>query len=338
MKNTRQSYPLEVYRAAYIDFKREWYDKSVNSKLLNALDARQTNEWGKYLKHLGWRTEKIGATYIFLRRIPLIGRSMIKIQHPAGPVDLDKVEQHAKQEKALFTIIEPHNKGYAEDDYVKNGYRKSKIQFAHTATIKIDLTQSEEKIYSAFSTNAKRNIKKAEAHLSIKAVNLKDGKDAIVQQFYGMYAGTGKEKKFYVPPYSEVSAKIRAFSKTSYILFAYEKKSLEKEQKPVAVLWVGHFDNVLVYFHPGNTKRGYELLANYFLVWEALRLGKRLGLQVFDFETMYDNRDPKKNKAWKGYTEFKKKFGGEEVYYPQVWIKVYNPIFRLLYSFATFFS
>jgi len=320
----------------------------VNAKLLNALDARQTKEWGKFLEHLEWRTEKIGTTYIFLRRSPLINRSLIKIQHPVGPVDLEKIELFAKKEKALFTIIEPHNRGYIESEYIKHGYKKSKIQFAHSATIKIDLTCSVEKMYSAFSTNAKRNIKKAEKNISIKMVALKDEKDkSVIQQFYSLYAQTGKEKKFYVPSYAEVSAKIRAFKKTSYFLFAYEKNpphpdplhgDRKKEQKPVAILWIGHFDTVLVYFHPGNTKKGYELLANYLLVWEALKLGKKLGLHVFDFETMYDYRYPKENKGWIGYTEFKKKFGGEEVYYPQSWIKFYNPIFRLFYSIGTFFA
>lgn len=311
----------------------------MKKEVSGALDARQTNEWGKYLKHLNWRAVKIEKTHIFLRQLPLIDRAMIKIQHPVGPVNLNKIDQFAKKEKALFTIIEPHNKGFIESDYIKHGYIVSKIQFAHSATIKIDLTQSEEKIYSAFSTNAKRNIRKAEGRLSIKTIALNDEKNiTAIQQFYSMYATTGKEKKFYVPSYEEVSAKMQAFKKTSYTLFAYEKDSQEKEQKPVAALWIGYFDNVLVYFHPGNTKRGYELLANYLLVWEALKLGKKLGLKVFDFETMYDYRYPKKNKAWKGYTEFKKKFGGEEVYYPQSWIKFYNPIFRLLYSFTTFFS
>lgn len=316
----------------------------MNATLLNALDARQTKEWAKFLEHLKWKTEKIGTTYIFLRRLALLNQSLIKIQHPVGPVDLKKIELFAKKEKALFIIIEPHNRGFVESDYIKHGYSKSKIQFAHSATIKIDLTRSVNKMYSAFSTNAKRNIKKAEKNIFIKMVALKDVKDAsVLQQFYSLYAATGKEKKFYVPSYAEVSAKIRAFKKTSYILFAYEKNSphmdsIHGEKEPIAVLWIGHFDNVLVYFHPGNTKKGYKLLANYLLVWEALKLGKKLGLQVFDFETMYDYRYPKENKAWIGYTEFKKKFGGEEVYYPQSWIKFYNPFFRLLYSVGTFFT
>lgn len=309
----------------------------MKADLINALDARQTHEWAKFLEHLQWKTKKIGNTYVFIRRMPVIGRSMLKIQHPAGPLDLDKIEIFAEKEKALFTIIEPHTKGYIKSDYIKYGYRESKIQFAHSATIKIDLTQPLESIRNAFSKNAKRNLKKAEKQISIKTNALASAKDSsLVKKFYSMYAGTGKDKNFYVPSFAEVSAKMHAFKKTSYIFFAYEKNSVEKKE-PVATLWVGHFDNVLVYFHPGNSKKGYELLANYALVWEALKLGKKLGLQVFDFETIYDFRYPKKNKAWKGYTEFKKKFGGEEVYYPQSWIKFYNPIFKFFYSAQSLF-
>ena len=49
------------------------------------------------------------------------------------------------------------------------------------------------------------------------------------------------------------------------------------------------------------------------LVWEAFKLAKKRGCQIFDFEGIYDERFPKAGTAWKGFTKFKEGFGGEKV-------------------------
>ncbi|MBU1323407.1 peptidoglycan bridge formation glycyltransferase FemA/FemB family protein, partial [Patescibacteria group bacterium] len=44
------------------------------------------------------------------------------------------------------------------------------------------------------------------------------------------------------------------------------------------------------------------------LVWEAIKLAKKLGCKRFDFEGIDDKR-------WPGFTRFKKSFGGIEIEY-----------------------
>jgi lipid II:glycine glycyltransferase (peptidoglycan interpeptide bridge formation enzyme) len=344
----------------------------MKSSFLTARDARQTKEWGVFLTSLGWKSEVVDGVQVFIRTIPFLKRSFIKIQHPVGSLSITKIDRLAKKRNALFVVIEPHPSGYTEESFRKHGYRISKLRFAHSATILINLRKSLQELRESFSQNARRNIKKAEKQLEVKIIPLKNEKDEErIREFYQYYTQLGIRKKFYVPPYKEVHAKVMAFKKTSYFIYAYEKThviSKEERLRPyevdsplvgrnpmgsltsarddkkrnkqdaVAVLWVGYFDDVLVYFHPGNTERGYALLANYLLVWEALKLGKKLGLSVFDFETSYDERYPKENERWKGYTAFKKKFGGEEVLYPPSYIRFYNPVFKLFYSFMTMFA
>ncbi len=135
----------------------------------------------------------------------------------------------------------------------------------------------------------------------------------------------GKKRGFYVPPYEEYRKKVEAFKETSFFLFAYHNN------KPVAVVWYATFQEVLVYLQTGIVQKGYDLFANYLLVWEGLKIGQKLKRKVFDFETIYDDRYPKEHVKWKGYTEFKRRFHGIEVNYPPSYIKFYNPVIKFIY-------
>jgi lipid II:glycine glycyltransferase (peptidoglycan interpeptide bridge formation enzyme) len=307
----------------------------MNSILEKSTDARQTREWGEFLKNIGWQVDIVDGIYVFLRKFPLTNRTLIKIQHPKGPLPLKKIDILASKHRALFVILEPHSKGFNEKLLRQNGYQISKMRFAHSATRLIDLQQSEVDLLKSFSENARRNIKKSLQSVKIQTVPLNKGDStAAIAQFYALYAQLGKAKKFYVPSFHETNGKIQAFKKSSVLLFATEKKT----GNPIAVLWVGSVGKTLIYFHPGNTERGYELLANYALIWEAMKWGRKQGMMVFDFETAYDRRYPQENKQWKGYTEFKQKFGGELIEYPPSYIKFYNPLIKYLYILGTIFS
>lgn len=307
----------------------------MKDHIYQALDTRQTDQWGKYLSRIGWTVEYIGKTVILIRKIPLINKSVIKIQHPIGPIPFKKIEELSKKYSALFTLIEPHNFNYSEEDYEKNDYLKTNIHLAHTATLKIDLNQSEEKLLNSFSENARRNIKKAkDNNIVIKKIFLKqEPNDNQFKEFYKLLLELVKIKKFYVPTYEEYYKKMTAFKNTSVLIFAYEKGI----KNPVAAVWFVYYKNVITYLQTGITNKGYEILANYLLVWEGLKLGRKLKLEVFDFETIYDIRYPKENKKWIGYSEFKKRFHGEIITYPPAWIKFHNKIAKYLYLFSTIF-
>src|SRR3989344_4501057 len=99
---------------------------------------------------------------------------------------------------------------------------------------------------------------------------------------------------------------MQAFKNNSVLLFAYENNVDALD--PIACLWLGYYKNVSSYLQTGITKRGYELLANYFLVLEAIKFSKKNKIEVFDFESIYDERYKNEHKDWIGYSEFKKRF------------------------------
>lgn len=290
------------------------------------MDIRQSKEWGDYLSAIGWKIEKINGNQAFIHPLPFLKYSIIKIQHPKNPLSFSKIDLLAKRHKALFVILEPESRGFVEQDFWQNGYQKNKTSLTHTNTIYIDLKKTKDKIFSNFGENAKRNIKKAlKNNLEIKIISLKkEISDLEFKKFYSLLSNLTHLKKFYVPGYNEFHKKMLAFKNSSFIFFAYEKNSPE----PIAAVWLGILEDRAVYMNTGITKKGYETLANYLLVWESIKFAKNKKLPLFDFEGIYDPRFPHERKSWKNFSEFKKKFHGRIIEYPCSYTKIYNPIYK----------
>lgn len=312
------------------------YDETMYKNIIEAVDSRQFSQWGKYLEGIGWQVAVIEDVQIFSKKIPFIARSIIKIQHPHSPLPFVKIDIFAKQQKALMVIVEPHVRNYDQHLLLKNGFKKVKMHLVHSATVKVDLKQTEEALFASFSENARRNIRKAQKNnLKVKQVFLKDDKEGKhFEQFLKLFRNLAKMKKIYDPGDKDFYAKREAFLDSSFLLFAY----LDQETEPIAVVWYGFYKDVVVYLQTGITQKGYQLLANYLLVWEGLKIAQSLGLGVLDFESIYDERYPGEGKRWKGYSEFKKRFHGEVVLYPDVWVKYYSKPIKWLYTFANLFS
>lgn len=90
-----------------------------------------------------------------------------------------------------------------------------------------------------------------------------------------------------------------------------------QEQKYVAGILMLFWKNTAYYWMAASTKQGDKNYAPSLLVWQALKLAKKKGCNIFDFEGIYDERFPSVNKNWLGFTKFKNGFGGKEIYYPQ---------------------
>ncbi len=308
----------------------------MNNLILKAPDPRQSPQWGEYMKGIGWQVEWADKTQVFIRKIPYLPFSFIKIQRPIAPITFKKIDQVAKKYHALSAIVEPHLYRFKDMDYLKHGYEISKMHYSHTATIKLDLTQSLDKLFKSFSENARRNIRKSQTNnLDLKIINLKKEKtDLEFRKFFDLLVSLTKMKKFFIPGYSEFYKKMNSYKKTSYLLFALEKGN----KYPLAGLWLAYDKQVMFYTQTGILARGYQTLANYFLAWEAFKLAKKLNLKVFDFEAIYDPRYPKERRRWVKFSEFKRRFHGEIVEYPPSYIKFYSLPFKIFYSLASLLS
>lgn len=302
-----------------------------------AVDSRQTTQWAEYLSQLGWTVVEIDGVFVYSRRMPIFNNSIIKISRPRGPIPFEKIEKFAKEQNALFVLLEPDTHNNNPEQLKKAGYTPSALKTAFTATRLIDISPEQQTIFDSFSENARRNIKKAQKNnLEIKHDlygSLSEAEQQqTLQRFYDLYRTLAQTKNFYILPFEEIKAKATAFKNNCFFSFVY------LDNQPIATVWFAYHNNTLVYFHTGITQTGYDKLANYLLVWEGILQGKKLGMQVFDFESVFDPRFPNENKKWKGYSEFKGRFHGQLITYPPSWIKIYNYPYKLLHLCASLIS
>lgn len=103
---------------------------------------------------------------------------------------------------------------------------------------------------------------------------------------------------------------MECFDQKGFFLSAYQS------QKLVGGMIVLIHDHVGNYFYTCTTKKGRELQVPSGLTYQAIELAKEERCDIFDFCSVYDERYPKQNKRWKGFTEFKRRFMPTDIYFP----------------------
>lgn len=257
-------------------------------------DLRQSSQYTRYLKSLNWDHDKIGQNLVFIRRLPLLG-SFLRIPRPISLVPFTKIDQLAKKYSAFA----------------------AKIDYSPAKTLQIDLTPSLQQIKNQMKKDGRYGIRKAEKN-NLK-IQIHPYPSPLISNFISLWHKNALRRGFWIPFGKEIKNLYEAFGKEAYLLFA--------NHKPLAGALIILHDQTAYYFHAASTKEGRRLSAPYLIIWEAIKLAKQKGCKVFDFEGIYDQRFP--IKSWKGFTHFKKSFGGKEVEYPGPKTKFYNPIFRL---------
>ena len=76
-----------------------------------------------------------------------------------------------------------------------------------------------------------------------------------------------------------------------------------------------YLDEWGIYYYGASDHHYRNVMAPYLVQWEAIREAKKRGCKHYDFLGI--SPEDKSHHAWAGVTQFKKKFGGEVVNYPQ---------------------
>lgn len=268
------------------------------------------------MKEIGWRVEKLNGCQIFIRRFPLIG-SFIKIQRPNFPIPFKEIAKLAKKYRAFKIIIEPRreitNKWQVlKARFKKYGYKYTNHPYLPTKTIYIDLIKKEKEIFQRFSEAKRRGVRRAIKN----GVVVKESDD--IQSFIKLKSG--QFPLLGILTKKEIKALWEAFSPKNALLLEARSSS-------------DMLGGVLLIFHQGAshywlaaaTKEGKKLFAPTLLAWEAIKISKKRGCKIFDFEGIYDPRFHKATKTWKGFTRFKRGFGGKEIHYPGSFVKYRFP-------------
>jgi hypothetical protein len=251
-------------------------------------DLRQSPEYGKYIEAIGWRVEKIGEERIFIRKLGPV--SIMKLQRNKVNPDKNILNKLLKKYRVMMVKVEPL-------EISQPGFRLSNWPLLGTKTLRVNLRPSEEEIFNSFKKDNRYTIKKCSVLNAQCSINNYD-------LFYEIWRKSAKRKKLWIPGKKEYESLIKAFGKKCFCITIGDQAG--------AVVLV--HKKTAFYYYAGATKEGTKLDLPYLVVWEAVKMAKKMGCKIWDFEGIYDNRWP--NKGWKGFSHFKKSFGGREIEFP----------------------
>ena len=266
-------------------------------------DIRQTQHYANYLQKNGWVIENDKGNYSYIKKIPIIG-SIIKIQRPEF-INYKKINALSQKYKIFQIVIEPKN-DFDNKNLIHMGYKNSKSPFLPSKTLKIDLTNSKEKIIKNIKKDARGIINK---NVGLKIINSSNN----IEEFRKVWKKSIGFKR-YIPSINNLKSLKKSFDKNCFFALS--------ERKNAGAIFL-FADKTAYYWQAFTNKKGRENKEQYKIVWEGIMWSKRNGAKVFDFEGIYDERFP--NKTWLGFTHFKKSFGGEEYKYPGCFIKTKIP-------------
>jgi hypothetical protein len=293
------------------------------------IEPQQSELYAKYIKKLGWNVLVVDHVNIFSKQIPLMG-GLAKIHRPKHLPVLSKLIPVLKKNRIKTVAVEPPSSQdpctfHAWTRELAKHFNINKSPFLPTKTIRIDLTQPEEKIFAQFAEAKRRGVRRAIKHGVVvkESIHIDDlirikNKSAGLFGFMTTY-GINRLWHIFAP-------------KHAAILLAHHQPVIARSASDVAIskglLPFARNDNLIggvlllswggvaYYWIAGATKQGKKLFAPTILVWEAIKLSKKRGNRLFDFVGVWDERTPRQYSNWKGFTKFKEGFGGSSIYYP----------------------
>ncbi len=248
-------------------------------------DLRQAPEYAQWMRSIGWQVEN----KMFIKKLPLVPWPFIKIQRQKPPIDLAA----AKKYRAIQIKIEPA--WGDETDYQKLGFKPDKAPMLPSKTIWLDLRKSAKQLLKEMHYKTRYNLRKFSVEISIRRGDKLTNQQP--KKFYLIYKQNCKKQRFWGLNFNQLKSWFNCFKKKAYLLLT-----------PEGGLIIVIHDNVAYYSHNAATQEGRKKFIPTLLTWEAIKLAKKLGCRLFDFEGIDDKR-------WSGFTRFKKSFGGIEVEY-----------------------
>jgi lipid II:glycine glycyltransferase (peptidoglycan interpeptide bridge formation enzyme) len=265
------------------------------------MDLRQSKNYAEYMKLLGWEIVKIKSCYCYLKKIPIFGY-FAKIQRPENKLNACDLVKLSEGRRLIALYLEPKDE-IQEDHYKKElHFIKMKSSSLPSRTVRIELKRTSKDLLSDMHYKTRYNIKLAER------TGVKVGKAKDIKRFAEFWKKCALKRGMFLPMKREIDAIYKAFGRDAEIYEAYIRG------KMVAAVLTVATKNCVYYMYAASSEEGKKCFAPTALVWEIIKDAKKQGKKWFDFEGIYDERFP--IKSWKGFTRFKKSFGGIEIEYP----------------------
>jgi lipid II:glycine glycyltransferase (peptidoglycan interpeptide bridge formation enzyme) len=288
---------------------------------MEIIDIRQTENWSKYLEMYKWKSIKLSNGAI-LRTRALLFFKFAKLQRPGvlDRKDLEELDSVCKQNRVFSLKLFP-NVGQDTDLLEEFGYKQDTSLDAPPKTLLIDLRKSKDELWDELTKGCRYSINRANRY-GVFVAFLRNPGEKEIEDFRDLVSKRGSARNYFVQSTRDYKHKVDIFGDQSFIVNVYDKEGDILGAK----LYLGYGKNV-AYVHGGTSTSGQTSKGGYKLLWDSILYFKELGFEALDLEGLYDERLSNQTKGWKGYSEFKLKFGGEAVEFPLARLKRF--IFRI---------
>ncbi len=331
-----------------------WDAKIVH---LPGVHLLQSRSWANFKSLYGWKPYPliwvdengyVNAAAMVLRRVLSPGIQMLYV--PRGPM-LDwsdvtlrtkviaDLEGFARQQGAIFIKMDPEiivgtgkpgdPNSHAddvclgvEDQLIRSRWLRSAEQIQFRNTVWIDLRGNENDWLNRMKQKTRYNLRLAER----KGVLVRQGDARDFPLLYRMYAETSIRDGFVIRSEDYYTRVWQNFTEQGAAI----PLIAEVDGNPVAALFLFWYAGRAWYLYGMSSEMHREKMPNYLLQWEAMRLAKLKGCEVYDLwgaPDIFDETDS----MW-GVYKFKEGLGGSVIRTSGAWDFVARPF---LYGLST---
>ncbi len=325
-------YNIEVIREAKETDKKA-FDKAASHPL-------QSWQWGEFRKQTGVGVERlieeekkqIKAVYqVSWHKIPktkfFVGycpKSVIPTREA-----LAKLMEIGKRKGAVFIKFEPNERSGKEESLKIDELTKEFSLIAGKSlftkySFQLDISGSEEKILELMHQKTRYNLRLAQKK-GVKIVE--DSSEAGFEEYWRLTEETTKRQGFY----SHTKSYHRKMWQTMIVNGSGHLLKAVYEGKVLTTWVIFELNGVLYYPYGASSNEHREVMANNLMMWEVIRLGKRLGCSTFD---MWGSLGPEPDMTdpWYGFHRFKQGYGGELIEFVGSYDLVVSPGLYALYN------
>ena len=316
------------------DSEKDTYNKLVGHII-------QSWEWGEFRKKIGLDLARVGhyennkllfAYQMTFHGVPFLKQSIGYF--PKGPMPdkkmVDALADLGVEKNAAYIKIEP-NVLISKDEELSNrvvelGLIQSEKALFTKYNFLLDLTKSEDQLLSAMHPKTRYNISLA----AKKGVEVYESNKAEDFEIYlKLYFDTTKRQAYFghTPRYHRLAWETLMPAGMARVLIG------KYQGKPLVAWMLFNFGDTLYYPYGGSSTENKDVMASNLVAWEAIKLGRKMGLSVFD---MWGALGPDATEADPryGFHRFKMGYGPVLVEYIGTYDLILKPAFYNILNVA----
>lgn len=293
---------------------------SLAEDFASRVDYHQLPSYARVMEHIGWDIVPLSSSYLFVRRVGPI--AFAKFQHPEV-INGKALISLQRKLHIVEIFIEPSLifGTIAQKNLEEAGFKKTGNHHAYTKTLICNIRGSESEVLSSFSKTTSYQMRHSQK-MGVQYLVVPFGTLTQEQkrEIFALHAGWSKEKKVAGYADSFLEAMWQEMQQEGRMILAYHKKKLE------GALFLLTHHRVGMYFYQFSSRQArHALYIPSGMAFVAIQEAKRLGCDIFDLCSAYDERYPEENVAWKGFSTHKEHFHPTPIYYPPAFVKTNIP-------------